>query len=180
MKTLLTLFLLIPSLCFSNNINYKDWIIKNPNLLFIDKDQLTKKINNNAKTIFDNYSNKFIEESGKTQWGCRFSKYDIQDVAKLSFNPINNNNYLVGNQLTEADIRLVTTLLRFDNVYHYHFKCNLKRIADYKNLSKYLNQFRKLDCIKKTTFDDHIKRHYFFSHESINPTRVIPIGPIIS
>mgnify|MGYP006227607609 FL=1 len=82
--------------------------------------------------------------------------------------------------MTEADIRLVTTLIRFDNVYHYHFKCNLKKIADYKNLSKYLNQFRKLDCIKKTTFDDHIKRHYFFSHESINPTRIIPIGPIIS
>ena len=49
-----------------------------------------------------------------------------------------------------------------------------------KNLSKYLNQFRNLDCIKKTTFDDHIKRHYFFSHESINPTRIIPIGPIVS
>ena len=74
----------------------------------------------------------------------------------------------------------MTTLLRFDNVYHYHFKCNLKKIADYKNLSKYLNQFKKLDFIKRTTFDDHIKRHYFFSHESINPTRIIPVGPIIS
>ena len=93
MKTLLALLLLIPSLCFSNNINYKDWVIKNPNLLFIDKDQLTEKINNNAKTIFDNYSNKFIEESGKTQWGCRYSKYDFQDVTKLSLNQINKNNY---------------------------------------------------------------------------------------
>ena len=93
MKTLLALLLLIPSLCFSNNINYKDWIIKKPNLLFIDKDQLIEKINNNAKTIFDNYSNKFIEESGKTQWGCRYSKYDVQDVTKLSLNQINKNNY---------------------------------------------------------------------------------------
>ena len=92
---------------------------------------------------------------------------------------LNNNNYLVSNHLTEADIRLVTTLLRFDNVYHYHFKCNLKKISDYKNLSRYLEQFRKLNCVKQTTFDDHIKRHYFFSHKSINPTRIIPIGPIV-
>ena len=121
----------------------------------------------------------------KTGFAKTQSAYD--EAVKNLFNSLdkieeklNNNNYLVGNQLTEADIRLVTTLLRFDNVYHYHFKCNLKKIADYKNLSKYLNQFRNLDCIKKTTFDDHIKRHYFFSHESINPTRIIPIGPIIS
>lgn len=93
MKTLLAILLLIPSLCFSNNINYKDWIIKKPNLLFIDKDQLTKKINNNAKTIFDNYSNKFIEESGKTQWGCRYNKYNVYDVTQLSLSPIDENNY---------------------------------------------------------------------------------------
>ena len=60
---------------------------------------------------------------------------------------LNNNNYLVGNQLTEADIRLVTTLLRFDNVYHYHFKCNLKKLLIIKTYL-YLNQFRNLDCIK--------------------------------
>ena len=64
--------------------------------------------------------------------------------------------------MTEADIRLVTTLLRFDNVYHYHFKCNLKKIADYKNLSKYLNQFRKLDCIKKQPLMITLKDITFF------------------
>ena len=125
--------------------------------------------------------------NGVYKTGFAKTQFAYDESVKKLFNSLdkiekklNNNKYLVGNQLTEADIRLVTTLLRFDNVYHYHFKCNLKKIADYKNLSKYLNQFRKLDCIKKTTFDDHIKRHYFFSHESINPTRIIPIGPLIS
>ena len=120
----------------------------------------------------------------KTGFAKTQSAYD--EAVKSVFNTLdkveeklNSNNYLIGNQLTEADIRLVTTLLRFDNVYHYHFKCNLKKISDYKNLSRYLEKFKKLDCIKRTTFNDHIKRHYFFSHESINPTRIIPIGPII-
>ena len=142
---------------------------------------LQDEINKINHEVYININN------GVYKTGFAKTQFAYDESVKKLFNSLdkieeklNNNNYLVGNQLTEADIRLVTTLLRFDNVYHYHFKCNLKKIADYKNLSEYLNQFRKLDCIKKTTFDDHIKRHYFFSHESINPTRIIPIGPIIS
>jgi putative glutathione S-transferase len=92
---------------------------------------------------------------------------------------LNGNDYLVGNQLTEADIRLVVTLLRFDLVYFTHFKCNLKRILDYKNLSKYLKNLFEMNEIKSTTHFDHIKRHYYYSHPDINPYQIIPIGPDI-
>ncbi|MBQ49208.1 MAG: glutathione-dependent reductase [Zetaproteobacteria bacterium] len=85
--------------------------------------------------------------------------------------------YLVGDTLTEADIRLVPTLIRFDIVYVTHFKCNQRRIADYPNLTNYLNRLFKMDAIQSTTDFDHIKRHYYYSHESINPFRIIPIGP---
>lgn len=90
---------------------------------------------------------------------------------------LEGNDYLVANTFTEADIRLVTTLLRFDPVYHGHFKCNKKRIKDYKNLSRYTANLYSMDAIKKTTNYDHIVRHYHYSHENINPYRIIPIGP---
>ena len=90
---------------------------------------------------------------------------------------LEGRDYLVGNQLTEADIRFIPTLLRFDLVYVTHFKCNLKRIKDYKNLSRYNKKLFEIPAIKKTTNFDHIKRHYYFSHEMINPYRIIPQGP---
>ena len=162
----------------------------------IAKQDLAEK---ELKSVKEKYNDLINESSGKVikieEWGLLNLANKIKNYKKGFYihykfegskntldkieEKLNSNNYLVGNQLTEADIRLVTTLLRFDNVYHYHFKCNLKKISDYKNLSRYLEQFKKLDCIKRTTFNDHIKRHYFFSHESINPTRIIPIGPIV-
>ena len=80
------------------------------------------------------------------------------------------------NQISEADIRLITTLLRFDKIYHTHFKCNLKKISEYSNLNSYLNRFLAFDYIKETTHMDHIKRHYYYSHGEINPFRIIPIA----
>ena len=91
---------------------------------------------------------------------------------------LENNKYLLGDKLTEVDLRLIPTLLRFDIVYATHFKCNIKTILDYKNLSRYRNDLYQLDAIKNTTDFDHIKRHYYFSHENINPYRIIPKGPI--
>ncbi len=88
-----------------------------------------------------------------------------------------NHDWLVGNQLTEADVRLVPTLLRFDPVYHIHFKCNRRRIIDFPNLYSYLCRLRDLDAIKQTTDIEQIKRHYFYSHQHINPYRIIPAGP---
>ena len=78
--------------------------------------------------------------------------------------------------MTEADIRLIPTLLRFDSVYYVHFKCNVKKIAEYKNLYKYMRFLYDIESIKKTTDIDHIKRHYYYSHDSLNPFRIIPHG----
>ena len=90
---------------------------------------------------------------------------------------LTGKEYLVGNQLTEADIRLIPTLLRFDSVYHVHFKCNLKKISEFKNISHYVKKLFNIPAIHSTTDFNHIKRHYYYSHESINPNRIIPVGP---
>ena len=85
--------------------------------------------------------------------------------------------YVTGDELTEADIRLVTTLSRFDIVYVGHFKCNIRRIADYPALSAYLADLFAIDAISSTFRADHIKNHYYRSHPWINPTGVVPVGP---
>jgi glutathionyl-hydroquinone reductase len=90
-----------------------------------------------------------------------------------------NNRYLVGDTLTEADWRLFTTLVRFDNVYHLHFKCNRKRIIDYPNLWAYTRELYQMQGVAETVKMDHIVRHYHYSHETINPNRIIPINPNI-
>ena len=89
------------------------------------------------------------------------------------------NRYLVCDQITEADWRLFTTLVRFDPVYFGHFKCNLRRVADYPNLSGYVRDLYQQPGISSTVNMGHIKRHYYGSHETINPTRIVPIGPTI-
>lgn len=92
---------------------------------------------------------------------------------------LDEQRYLAGEWLTEADIRLFTTLVRFDAVYHGHFKCNLRRIEDYHNLSNYLRELYQWPGIKETVNLDHIKRHYYYSHDTINPTRIVPKGPVL-
>ncbi|MDN3610372.1 glutathione S-transferase family protein [Vibrio ostreicida] len=90
---------------------------------------------------------------------------------------LSSQRYLVGDQITEADWRLFTTLVRFDAVYVGHFKCNKKRIADYPNLQGYLKELYQVEGIAQTTDFYHIKRHYYFSHTGINPTQIVPKGP---
>lgn len=85
--------------------------------------------------------------------------------------------WLCGDTLTEADIRLFTTLVRFDPVYHGHFKCNLRRIADYPALSRYTRAFYELPGVAETVNFEHIKRHYYESHSNINPSGIVPLGP---
>lgn len=85
--------------------------------------------------------------------------------------------YLVGNTLTEADWRLFTTLIRFDAVYYSHFKCNLRRIGDYPNLSNYLRDLYQVPGVAETVSMDNIKRHYYGSMRQINPTGIVPLGP---
>ena len=86
--------------------------------------------------------------------------------------------YLFGTRPVESDWRLFVTLVRFDAVYHGHFKCNLRRIVDYPNLSGYLRDLYQIEGVAQTVNFDHIKRHYYITHDDINPTRIVPLGPI--
>lgn len=90
---------------------------------------------------------------------------------------LTGQDYLVGNRLTEADIRLFTTLVRFDSVYFGHFKCNIKALVDYPNLWAYTKRIYKMPGITETVNFEHIKKHYYGSHKTINPTGVVPVGP---
>jgi putative glutathione S-transferase len=92
---------------------------------------------------------------------------------------LSKRRYLMGDTLTEADWRLFTTLIRFDPVYHLHFKCNRKRIIDYPNLWAYTRDLYQMQGIAQTVNFDHIVRHYHYSHESINPHRIIPTNPVL-
>ena len=90
-----------------------------------------------------------------------------------------NQRYLLGDTITEADWRLFTTLVRFDAVYVGHFKCNIRRIVDYPNLWGYLRYLYQVPGIAETVSIEHIKAHYYTSHANINPTRIIPVGPLL-
>lgn len=92
---------------------------------------------------------------------------------------LSKTRYLAGDQVTEADWRLLTTLVRFDQVYHLHFKCNRRRIVDYPNLWAYTRELYQWPGVADTIHFDHIVRHYHYSHDSINPHRIIPINPVI-
>ncbi|HEX6354823.1 glutathione S-transferase family protein [Actinophytocola sp.] len=91
-----------------------------------------------------------------------------------------NQRYLVGDQLTEADVRLFTTLVRFDAVYHGHFKCNRNKLAEMPVLWAYARDLFQTPGFGDTVDFDHIKRHYYYTHDAINPTRIIPKGPDLS
>ena len=90
---------------------------------------------------------------------------------------LTGQRYLTGDRLTEADIRLFTTLVRFDSVYVGHFKCNLRRLVEYPSLWGFTRDLYQHPKIRKTVNFDHIKRHYYGSHETINPYRIVPAGP---
>jgi len=92
---------------------------------------------------------------------------------------LSGQSYLVGNQITEADWRLFTTLVRFDPVYYGHFKCNQKRLVDYPNLWRYTRNLYQVPGVADTVNMDHIKRHYYGTHASLNPTGIVPKGPEI-
>ncbi len=101
-----------------------------------------------------------------------FSALDELDVR------LAHTRYLFGAAPVETDFRLFVTLVRFDAVYVGHFKCNLRRVVDYPNLSGYLRDLYQIDGVSDTVDFDHIKRHYYYTHDDINPTRIIPIGPM--
>lgn len=94
-------------------------------------------------------------------------------------NLLSTNRYLTGDQITEADWRLFTTLVRFDAVYVGHFKCNLKRILDYPHIYSYMRELYQIEGVAETVNMRHIKHHYYLSHPTINPTGIVPIGPTL-
>jgi putative glutathione S-transferase len=118
---------------------------------------------------------------------CGFSQQEAYDVAVESLfehldkaeKILGQSRFLCGDEFTEADLRLFVTLIRFDHVYHTHFKCNKKKIAEYPNLKHYVREIYQMRGISKITDFKRIKEHYYKSHANINPTLVVPVGPPI-
>ncbi|MBM4132547.1 MAG: glutathione S-transferase family protein [Nitrospira sp.] len=131
--------------------------------------------------------NAFIYENvndGVYRAGFATSQAVYEQAARRLFDALDrlearlrDRRYLFGPQFVETDWRLFVTLVRFDAVYHGHFKCNVRRILDYPNLFGYLRDLYQTDGIAETVNFDHIKRHYYVTHDDINPTRIVPIGP---
>ena len=92
---------------------------------------------------------------------------------------LGSRRFLTGEAITEADWRLFTTLVRFDAVYYVHFKCNLRRIAEYRNLSRLLGELYGVPGVAKTVNIEHVKRHYYLSHRHLNPSGLVPVGPAL-
>ena len=130
--------------------------------------------------IYDTVNNG-VYKSGfaSTQEAYDEAVYPLFDSLDWIEGILGQKRYLMGDKLTEADWRLFTTLVRFDPVYHQHFKCNRRRIIDYPNLWAYTRELYQIPGVSGTTNFDHIVRHYHYSHDSINPNRIIPINPVL-
>jgi putative glutathione S-transferase len=131
-------------------------------------------------TVFENVNN------GVYKAGFATSQDAYENAFRALFNTldeldsrIDEQRFLLGDRLTEADWRLFTTLVRFDVVYHGHFKCNRRRITDFPNLGGYLRDLFQMPGVKDTVDFEHIKQHYYYSHHRINPTRIVPLGPLL-
>jgi len=114
-----------------------------------------------------------------TQEAYEQAVYPLFEALDALEQRLSTQRYLVGSTITEADWRLFTTLVRFDAVYHGHFKCNLKQIADYPNLTDYIRELYQWPGVAETVDMQHIKDHYYRSHTTINPTGVVPVGPLL-
>jgi putative glutathione S-transferase len=130
--------------------------------------------------IYDTVNNGVYKAGfATTQEAYEAAVYPLFDSLDWLENRLAQNRYLMGERVTEADWRLFTTLIRFDPVYHLHFKCNRARIVDYPNLWGYLRELYQWPGVRETVDFDHIVRHYHYSHETINPNRIIPINPVL-
>ncbi|MDP9254827.1 MAG: glutathione S-transferase family protein [Verrucomicrobiota bacterium] len=133
-----------------------------------------------AYFIYDNINNGVYKAGFATRQqpydiSCRKLFAALDELEKR----LGKSRYLFGNRIVEADWRLFCTLVRFDVVYHGHFKCNVRRIIDYPNLQGYFMDLYQQPGIADTVNFDHIKRHYYMTHDEINPTRIVPIGPVL-
>jgi glutathionyl-hydroquinone reductase len=141
-------------------------------------DVLRREIDEISAFVYDNVNNGVYRCGFATRQRAYEKAYDALFSALDTLEQhLSRQRYLVGNRLTEADVRLFTTLVRFDAVYYGHFKCNRNRISDFPNLSNYLRDLYQSPGFAETVFIDHIKTHYYYSHETINPHRIVPKGP---
>ena len=140
--------------------------------------ELRSEIDEINDLIYSNV-NDGVYRSGfaKTQNAYEAAVHKLFKTLDLLESRLSEHRYLTGNRLTEADWRLFPTLIRFDAVYHGHFKCNLKRIIDYPNLYGYMCDLYHHNGIAETVDFDHIKRHYYMTHPEINPTKIVSVGP---
>ncbi len=130
--------------------------------------------------IYDTVNNGVYKAGfATTQEAYEAAVYPLFETLDWLEERLGKQRYLIGDAITEADWRLFTTLVRFDPVYVGHFKCNIRRIVDYPNLSGYLRDLYQQPGVAATVNMTHIKNHYYASHETVNPSRVIPVGPEI-
>jgi glutathionyl-hydroquinone reductase len=143
-------------------------------------DDLRHDIDHLNHRIYDTINNG-VYKSGfaSTQSAYEQAVIPLFDTLDWLEKLLSTQRYLTGDMLTEADIRLFTTLVRFDVVYVGHFKCNIRRLADYPNLSGYTRDIYQLPKIAATVNIHHIKSHYYQSHRSLNPSGIVPVGPEI-
>ncbi len=131
-----------------------------------------------SKFIYENVNNGvykagFATKQSAYEKACRTLFWALDKLESR----LAGSRYLFGPRIVESDWRLFCTLIRFDAVYHGHFKCNIRRIVDYPNLQGYLLDMYQSPGVAQTVNMDHIKRHYYMTHEEINPTRIVPVGP---
>ena len=144
---------------------------------FYPEDKQTEIDAINAK-VYENINNGVYRTGfATTQKSYEKHYQELFDALDEMENILSQQRYLTGSQITEADWRLFVTLIRFDVVYVGHFKCNKKRIYDYPNLYNFMLELYQWQGVSDTTNLDHIKYHYYYSHDMINPTQIIPLGP---
>ncbi|MEO9263412.1 MAG: glutathione S-transferase family protein [Candidatus Baltobacteraceae bacterium] len=130
--------------------------------------------------IYDGVNNGVYEAGFATEQAVyEKAAYRVFSTLDMLDERLASNRYLFGPRPLESDWRLFVTLIRFDAVYFGHFKCNLRRIVDYPNLSGYLRDLYQVPGVAPTVNFDHIKRHYYYTHDDLNPTRIVPIGPLL-
>lgn len=130
--------------------------------------------------IYETFNNGVYRAGFATsQRAYEHAAYQVFDTLDKLEERLSSRRYLIADHPVETDWRTFVTLVRFDAVYYVHFKCNLRRIADYPNLWGYLRDLYQYDGVAETVNFDHIKRHYYYTHDDINPARIVPIGPLL-
>ncbi|NJM85680.1 MAG: glutathione S-transferase family protein, partial [Leptolyngbyaceae cyanobacterium RM2_2_21] len=143
-------------------------------------EDLQTKIDDAIDQIYEPINNGVYRAGFATQQSAYESAFsDLFEALNHWETVLSQQRYLCGDRLSEADFCMFTTLLRFDAVYYSHFKCNLQRIIDYPHLWNYLKDLYQHPGVKETCYLNHIKEHYYRSHPSVNPTGIVPVGPVI-